>query len=99
MQQRTAQTMLTTIIPWTVRGVIFYQGEADDHKARIYGKLLRTLIDNWRQAWRNPKLAFLFVQLAPYAPPASKVRNANMASGGIGALKNWPSNIFTALVT
>jgi sialate O-acetylesterase len=60
------ESMLLTIVPWSCRGIIFYQGEADDCKARIYGKLLRVLIENWRQLWQDPKLPFLFVQLAAY---------------------------------
>lgn len=60
------ETMLSTIIPYTCRGVIFYQGESDDVKGRIYGKLFSALIENWRHDFENEEMYFLFVQLAAY---------------------------------
>ncbi len=58
--------MLMTVVPYTAQGVIFYQGESDTPKARIYAKLFKLLIENWRHAFQNPALHFLFVQLAAY---------------------------------
>lgn len=63
---RLYDTMLSTIIPYTCTGVIYYQGETDDVKGRIYGKLFRLLIENWRKDFENEDLYFLFVQLAAY---------------------------------
>jgi sialate O-acetylesterase len=60
------ENMLLTVVPYTLRGVIYYQGEADDFKARLYGRLLRGLIDEWRRLFRDPDLPFLFVQLAAF---------------------------------
>ena len=60
------ENMLMTIVPYSVKGVIFYQGESDVAKARIYSKLFETLIDNWRAVFRHPNMPFLFVQLAAY---------------------------------
>ena len=63
--------MISEIAGVSARGVIWYQGESDCFKDRMYGKLFTALIHCWRDAWRavNPimnKLPFLFVQLAPY---------------------------------
>ena len=58
-------TMLEKIIPYTVQGVIWYQGESDDLKAELYARLFSTLIRCWRDRWED-ELPFLFVQLAPY---------------------------------
>jgi sialate O-acetylesterase len=60
------ENMFKTVVPYSVRGVIYYQGEADDYKARLYGKLLETLIANWRFDLEDLELPFLFVQLAAY---------------------------------
>lgn len=56
-------TMLQRVIPYTIKGVIWYQGESDDHKPNMYAKLFSTMIDNWRQDWNDENLPFIFVQL------------------------------------
>lgn len=60
------KTMLSTIVPYTCQGVLFYQGEADDLKARIYAKLFKGMIESWRDAFEDNQLYFLYVQLAAY---------------------------------
>ena len=58
-------TMVRMIAGYTVRGVIWYQGESDDPKAELYPRLFSALIRCWRDAWGD-ELPFLFVQLAPF---------------------------------
>ena len=55
--------MVARILPYTLKGVIWYQGESDDHKPSFYYKLFRSLIDNWRTDWKDEDLPFVFVQL------------------------------------
>lgn len=55
--------MLERILPYTIKGVIWYQGESDDHKPNMYYKLFSNMIDNWRTDWKDNELPFLFVQL------------------------------------
>ena len=57
------ECMLKRIIPYTLKGVIWYQGESDDHKPRSYAKLFSTMIDVWRTEWHDAHLPFVFVQL------------------------------------
>ena len=57
------QTMLKRVMPYTIKGVIWYQGESDDHKPNYYYKLFSTMIDNWREDWNESDLPFIFVQL------------------------------------
>lgn len=59
------QTMLSKIIGFAIRGVIWYQGESDEHHADLYGHLFSELISCWRNDWQDD-LPFLFVQLAPW---------------------------------
>lgn len=59
------KTMLKNVVPYTIKGFLFYQGESDEPKAQVYGVLLKCLIQNWRDLWKE-NLPFLFVQLAPY---------------------------------
>lgn len=59
------ESMLKPIIPYTIRGVIWYQGETDgDCHPELYKTLFPALIKNWRRLW-NEELPFLFVQIAP----------------------------------
>lgn len=55
--------MLSRIAPFTLQGVIWYQGESDDHKPKTYAKLFGTMIENWREDFENPELPFVFAQL------------------------------------
>lgn len=55
--------MIHPLIPVALRGVLWYQGEANARNPDGYGALFRTLITDWRQRWQSPELPFLFVQL------------------------------------
>ena len=55
--------MISRILPYTLKGVLWYQGESDDHKPAFYHKLFRSLIENWRTDWKDENLPFVFVQL------------------------------------
>ena len=55
--------MVSRILPYTLKGVLWYQGESDDHKPRSYAKLFSALIENWRNDWKDVSLPFIFVQL------------------------------------
>jgi len=55
--------MLKRVMPYTLAGFIYYQGESDDHKPQFYQKLLTRLIRHWREDWEDDELPFLFVQL------------------------------------
>ena len=60
-------TMLRRITPFTLRGVLYYQGESDDHRPDDYEMLLTCLIREWRRDFADPALPFLLVQLPVYA--------------------------------
>ena len=55
--------MLSRILPYTMKGVIWYQGESDDHKPNMYFKLFSRMIQVWRDDWEDAELPFVFVQL------------------------------------
>jgi len=60
--------MIAPLLPFTIRGVIWYQGESNVDKYVEYRTLFPAMINNWRQRFNNPELPFLFVQLAAYNP-------------------------------
>lgn len=58
--------MINPIIPYGIKGFIWYQGESNASAAYDYRKLFPMLINDWRQRWQQGSLPFLFVQLANY---------------------------------
>lgn len=56
-------TMVRRVAPYTIAGVLWYQGESDDHRPHTYEFLLKALIENWRTLWKDCELPFMIVQL------------------------------------
>ena len=74
--------MIAPLTPFAIRGVIWYQGEANSgpDRAPLYARLFQTMIHDWRTAWAEGDFPFLFVQIANWntTPEAlwPDVRNA-----------------------
>jgi sialate O-acetylesterase len=58
--------MLHPIIPFGIKGVIWYQGESNAGRAYQYRMLFQSMIEDWRIHWGQGYFPFLFVQLANY---------------------------------
>lgn len=58
--------MIAPLIPYGIRGVIWYQGEGNADRAYQYRSLFPTLIQDWRRQWNQGNFPFLFVQLANF---------------------------------
>jgi sialate O-acetylesterase len=57
--------MINPIIPYTIKGVLWYQGEANTRNADTYEELLSTLINTWRKRW-GYDFSFYICQIAPF---------------------------------
>ncbi len=76
--------MIHPLIPYTIRGAVWYQGESNAGRAYQYRKLFPAMIQSWRDAWRQGDFPFLFVQLAnfqssqkePFASAWAELREA-----------------------
>jgi sialate O-acetylesterase len=65
--------MIAPIIPYGIKGVIWYQGESNGDRlpdAIEYNTLFPRLIKDWRQQWKQGNFPFLFVQLTNYRAEA-----------------------------
>jgi sialate O-acetylesterase len=60
--------MLAPIIPYGIKGVIWYQGESNAGRAYQYRRLFPMMIGNWRADWGQGEFPFVFVQLAAFGP-------------------------------
>ena len=58
--------MLHPVIPYAMRGVIWYQGESNNGRAKEYRDLFPAMIADWRALWGEGNCPFLYVQIAPF---------------------------------
>jgi sialate O-acetylesterase len=58
--------MIAPLVPYGVRGAIWYQGESNADRAFQYRSLFRSMIEDWRNRFGQGDFPFLFVQLANY---------------------------------
>jgi sialate O-acetylesterase len=61
--------MIAPLIPYAVKGAIWYQGESNAGAAAEYATLFPAMITDWRARWGEGDFPFLFVQLAKYVEP------------------------------
>ena len=55
--------MISPIVPYSIKGVVWYQGESNANRAWQYRTLFPLLISNWREEWGQGDFPFYFVQL------------------------------------
>jgi sialate O-acetylesterase len=58
--------MLLPLIPYAIRGAIWYQGETNASRAYQYRSLFPLMIESWRKDWNQGDFPFYFVQLANF---------------------------------
>ncbi len=79
--------MIAPLVPFSLAGVIWYQGESNAGAPAMYRTLLPMLIRNWRSAFRLPDLPFEYVQIAPYeygpATQSALLREAQFLTLGV----------------
>ncbi|MDP3583165.1 MAG: sialate O-acetylesterase, partial [Ignavibacteria bacterium] len=57
--------MISPLIPYNLRGAIWYQGESNTGEPELYKKVFPMMINNWRSNWKN-QFSFYFAQISPY---------------------------------
>jgi len=72
-------SMIAPIINYSIKGVIWYQGESNADRPWEYYSLMETLIHDWRDKWNEENLPFLFVQLPNFMEPKSEPSGSNWA--------------------
>ncbi|MCL2442922.1 MAG: hypothetical protein FWD13_05580 [Treponema sp.] len=71
--------MISPVLKFPLKGVIWYQGESNDSNPHDYSKLFPLMIQNWRKNNRNENLPFFFVQLPIWKIPTDNDENASWA--------------------
>jgi sialate O-acetylesterase len=75
--------MIAPLMPYGIRGVIWYQGESNHNRPALYKELFSAMIECWREGWGQGDFPFLFVQIPPYGKKApeqgfAEVRQAQL---------------------
>lgn len=74
--------MINPLIPFAIKGAIWYQGESNAGAATVYRTLFPAMITDWRTRWGQGDFPFFWVQLANY----QKVQTVPVEEGQSG----WP---------
>lgn len=70
-------TMVAPAVEYAIKGIVWYQGEANTNKPKEYEQLLPALIADWRNKWHEGSLPFIYAQLpnfmeVDYSPTESQ---------------------------
>lgn len=60
--------MINPVVPYAIRGAIWYQGESNVWRACQYRQLMPALISSWREKWGQGDFPFIQTQLANFLP-------------------------------
>ena len=67
--------MLHPLIGYTMKGVIWYQGEDNCNRYATYADQMQTLVNSWRKEWKQGIFPFYYCQIAPYDYSLIKWKN------------------------
>lgn len=81
--------MIAPLVPFAIKGAIWYQGESNAPRAAEYRTLMPALITDWRSKW-GYEFPFLMVQLAPYRGGPSGVDYAELRDAQVHTAKILP---------
>jgi len=74
--------MIHPLVPFSIKGAIWYQGESNTGKPELYKTLMQCMISNWREDFKQKDFPFYYVQIAPYEygmqTPSQKLREAQL---------------------
>lgn len=70
--------MIYPLIPYAIKGVAWYQGEANNDRPRQYEVILPNMIRNWRTDFGQGDFPFLIVQIAPHKDMTPEIREAQL---------------------
>ena len=82
--------MIHPLIPYAIKGAIWYQGESNASQSRLYQTLFPAMIADWRTRWNQGDFPFLFVQIAPFNGQPPEIREAQLLT-----LTNSPNTAMT----
>ena len=96
--------MIHPLVPFGIRGFLWYQGESNNGQGMHYFQMKKGLIEGWRAVWNqegNRDFPFLFAQLAPYNYGGDPTRLAGIweAQTATLSVKNTGMAVLTDITT
>ncbi len=64
--------MIAPIVPLSIRGAIWYQGESNAPNPELYSRVFPNMVQNWRDKFQQGDFPFYYVQIAPFHYPKGK---------------------------
>lgn len=58
--------MVNPLIPYTIKGALWYQGESNRSKPKQYKTYMQAMVEDWRLRWHSGEFPFYFVQISPF---------------------------------
>ncbi len=59
-------SMINPLVPYTIKGMLWYQGESNRNEPENYKKLFPAMVKDWRSRWGIGDFPFYYVQIAPF---------------------------------
>ena len=59
-------SMINPLIPYTIKGMLWYQGESNRDEPEKYKKLFPAMVEDWRKRWNIGNFPIYYTQIAPY---------------------------------
>ncbi|MEX1113647.1 MAG: sialate O-acetylesterase [Akkermansiaceae bacterium] len=85
--------MLAPVIPYGIKGAIWYQGESNAGQSKQYRTLFPAMIADWRARWKQGDFPFFFVQIAPFKSQPPEIREAQFLT--LAKVKNTAMAVTT----
>lgn len=83
--------MIAPLVPYAIKGAIWYQGEANVGRAAQYTRLFPLMIKDWRNHWQEGNFPFYFVQIAPFGYGGDSTQAAALRDAQRRTLKLSPN--------
>ena len=83
--------MINPLIPYSVKGAVWYQGESNVNDAKLYSKIFPAMVKCWRSVWNQGDFPFYYVQIAPY-DYGTTVHSELIREAQLNSLKTIPNS-------
>lgn len=94
------ECMVKRIAPYQTKGVLFYQGESDEHLPHLYERLFTKMIACWREVFQNSELPFVHVLLPAHRYEFEEIGNqwCLIREAQRNVAKNVPNTYVTNMI-
>jgi sialate O-acetylesterase len=83
--------MINPILGFSIKGVLWYQGEANRKNPGEYSQMMQAMVADWRKRWNGGEWPFYYVQIAPFKYDNDK-KSAYLREAQLQALKLIPNS-------